>query len=159
MANQFSLHALDSETMSKTPKMQVNLSFGRKYPGSSLQLKFFFFSNTVYFLRRLECLDSISYSHGAVMRMPTAQVYHPVLFFFSFTPQTKQVSLSKIFFTFFQNKLVTMLLVNFKARQDPPSHPVSIVFFLQSPGLYIFMLNGAGSLLDLLMQVNQKALA
>ena len=49
-----------------------------------------------------------------------------------------------------------MLLVNFKARQDPPSHPVSIVFSFSS--LYIFKLNGAGSLLDLLMQVKQKAL-
>ena len=39
---QFSLHAPDSQTMSKTPKMQVNLPFARKYPESSLSLKFFF---------------------------------------------------------------------------------------------------------------------
>ena len=42
MAIQFSLHAPDSETMSKTPKMQVNLPFARKCPESSLSLMFFF---------------------------------------------------------------------------------------------------------------------
>ena len=55
MANQFSLHTPDSETMSKTPKMQVNLPFARKYPESSLSLKFFFSAikkHTVYILRR-----------------------------------------------------------------------------------------------------------
>ena len=44
MANQFSLNAPDSETISKTPKTQANLSFGRKYPGSSLSMKFFLFA-------------------------------------------------------------------------------------------------------------------